>query len=89
MSDEPNVVVSDTDEMTIAGGSSTDKARMLRDYRATDVPLSAAEIEERRRLGREAHQPAGQWVPRTTANIHDMVPLPEADNAAGPIDKSA
>jgi hypothetical protein len=45
----------------------------LSDYKSTNMPLSASEIEhdEARDTGHTG------WAPRTTENIGDMVPLPE------------
>ena len=50
-----------------------DEARKLSDYKATNMPLSAAEIrhDEDRDTAHEG------WAPRTTENIGDMTPLPE------------
>ncbi len=48
-------------------------ARNLSDYKATNMPLSASEIEHDE-VRDTAHE---GWAPRTTENIGDMLPLPE------------
>jgi len=50
-----------------------DRTRNLGDYKSTNMPLSASEIEQD-----EARDTAHEgWAPRTTENIGDMLPLPE------------
>jgi len=52
---------------------SQDRPRNLGDYKATNMPLSASEIEHDE-VRDTAHE---GWAPRTTENIGDMIPLPE------------
>ena len=63
MSDQ-DVCVSDTDEMTTGGGSCVDRSRKLGEFKPTNVPLSAVEIEKRKRE---------DW----TGDAEDLAPLPE------------
>lgn len=64
--DDKNLPVSDTDEMTVAGGPATDQTRRLGDYKKTNAPLSAVEIEQRKR----------PW-PLQDDRVEEIVPLPE------------
>jgi len=68
--DDEEVPVSDTDELTVVGGPHTDRTRRVGEYKRANAPLSAVEIEERKRLGQN-------WVPRTTENIGEIEPIPE------------
>ncbi|HYL74471.1 MAG TPA: hypothetical protein VEU96_09715 [Bryobacteraceae bacterium] len=47
MKDEREIPVSDTDELSVAGGHQADHTRRLSDYKTTNAPLSAVEIEHR------------------------------------------
>jgi len=48
MSGPKDIPVSDTDELTVDDGSRKDRSRILSEYRETNSPLSAMEIEQRR-----------------------------------------
>ncbi len=74
--DEGYVPVSSTDELTIDGDEAADRVRKVGEFKPTNTPLSALEVEERMKHG---------WPPHTTDAIHDMVPVPERD---GPADQS-
>lgn len=63
--------VSATDELSITGESRKDRNRTLGEFKATNVPLSAADISKRKGESQE------DWVPRTTENIEDLKPQPE------------
>jgi hypothetical protein len=63
--------VSTTDELSITGESRKDRNRTLGEFKATNVPLSAADISKRKGESQE------DWVPRTTENIEDLKPEPE------------
>ena len=47
------IVVSDTDELTVADGLKPTRSRNLSDFTPTNAPLSAAEIEFRKQLRRK------------------------------------
>jgi len=66
---DENVPVSDTDELTEAGGPRTDRTRKEGEYKTGNSPLSADEIERRRKLNGDKG-----WLPRTTENVDDFVP---------------
>jgi hypothetical protein len=68
MRDE-SIPVSSTDELAVAGGRAGDRVRRLGEYKATNTPLSAAEIEQRKHL---PHRRKGDWSPRTLENIADI-----------------
>ncbi len=59
--DDQNVPVSDTDKLTEEGGRDADRTRDLGEFKPTNLPLSAKEIEER----------GGKWTPRTTDDVHE------------------
>jgi len=63
---DKDLPVSDTDEMTVVGGLAIDQTRRLGDYKRTNAPLSAVEIEQRK-------QP---W-PLQDDKVEEMVPQPE------------
>ena len=65
--------VSKTDELSITGESRDNHNRDLGDFKATNTPLSAADISKRKRESQE------DWSPRTTENIEDIKPVPERD----------
>ena len=73
MKDEREIPVSDTDELTVAGGRETDHTRRLSDFKPTNTPLSATEIERRKKH---------PWPPHDTKDVDEIVPLPEKDLAA-------
>jgi hypothetical protein len=66
VNDDKKLPVSDTDEMTVAGGPATDQTRRLGDYQRTNAPLSAVEIEHRKR----------SW-PLQNDGVEEIVPLPD------------
>lgn len=76
------VPVSDTDELVVAGGPEADRTRRVGDYKSGNSPLSAAEIEQRKRLLTERHE--HNWVPRTAENIEDMQPEEDHDPVPHP-----
>ena len=70
--DEQVVTVTTVDDVSDVAHSK-DRPRNLSDYKSTNMPLSASEIEHD-----EARDTAHEgWAPRTTENIGDMIPLPE------------
>jgi hypothetical protein len=70
--DEEDIIVTTVDEVSDVAHAH-DEPRRLSEYRPTNMPLSKAEIAED-----EAKDTAHEgWAPRTTENIHDMIPLPE------------
>ena len=60
--------VSSTDELAITGESAQDRVRTIGEFKETNMPLSAAELRERR----------AAWKPRTTHNVSEVAPTPEA-----------
>jgi hypothetical protein len=67
--------MSEEDVSVTTVDDSSDRPRKLSEYKPTNLPLSADEIEQD-----EARDTAHEgWAPRTTENIGDMVPLPERD----------
>jgi hypothetical protein len=77
MTGPENIPVSDTDELTVDGGARKDRSRTLDEYRKTNSPLSAAEIEQRRNLARKKHSTAEEWTPRTADDADEPAPIPE------------
>ena len=67
--DEQDVPISNTDELTAVGGYSKDHTRHLSDYKPTNAPLSAYEIDHRKQ----------HWPPDTLGDIEDMTPIPEPE----------
>lgn len=65
---EENVPVSSTDELMSDGGESADRVRRFGEYRSTNTPLPAAEMEERAKCG---------WIPRRIGELHDVTPIEE------------
>jgi hypothetical protein len=63
-----DVLVSSTDELVDSGEAVADRNRRFGEYKATNTPLSAAEVKKRRRK---------DWMPRTTENIADLELVPE------------
>jgi hypothetical protein len=63
--------VSTTDELSTTGESRKDRNRTLGEFKATNAPLSAADISKR-----QGESSLG-WTPRTTENIEDLKPEPE------------
>lgn len=72
MPEKEDVTVSIIDDLSDVAHTH-DSERKLSDYKSTNSPLSAAEIDqdEAKDTGHEG------WAPRTTGNIGDMKPLPE------------
>ncbi len=77
-----NIPVSDTDRLSSEGGRDVDRARRLGEFRATNSPLSAAEIKERKARPGKKPKRGHPWTPRTTENVHEMEPLKEKDPTA-------
>lgn len=67
---EENVAVSSTDELLSDGGEKADRTRRFGEYRVSNVPLPALEMEERAVCG---------WIPRRTSKLHDVIPIEEHD----------
>jgi hypothetical protein len=68
--------ISSTDELTIDSedpGTPANQSRKLGEFKPTNSPLSAADLEHQR------HDPKRkqEWVPRTTENIGEPMPIPE------------
>jgi hypothetical protein len=70
--DQEIVTVTTVDDLSDVAHSK-DRPRNLSDYKSTNMPLSASEIEQDETRD-TAHE---GWAPRTTENIGDMIPLPE------------
>jgi hypothetical protein len=75
---DQSVPVSDTDELTVAGGRLADRARTFGEFKPTNTPLSAAEIARRMQLARTTHH-LESWTPRTTENIGELTPIPDGE----------
>jgi len=73
MKDEREIPVSDTDELTVAGGRQADHTRRLSDYKPTNAPLSATEIE---------HRKTHPWPPLEAHDVDEIVPLLEEEPVA-------
>jgi len=67
--------VSSTDELSVNSGANANRSRKLGEFKATNSPLSAADLEHRRDDARQESKP--DWAPRTTANIDELAPIPE------------
>lgn len=78
MKDE-NVPVSGRDELSFARSPGSDYTRRLGEFSPTNMPLSAAEIEQRNALSRNRNARRRVWVPRSLDAIHDMAPIAEVD----------
>jgi hypothetical protein len=77
MAGPKDIPVSDTDEIAVDGGARNDKTRTLSDYRETNSPLSANEIEQRRNLGDKNRGSGVEWQPRTSDDTEEPTPIPE------------
>ena len=75
---EENVPISDTDELSVAGGRRVDRTRALGEFRPSNVPLSAAGIAREMRLAAKTHH-VRDWTPRSTDSIGEMKPLLEGE----------
>ena len=67
--------VSSRDELGVAGGSAADRSRKLGEFKPTNSPLSAADLEHRR--DEPAKKRKRGWTPRTTENIGELTPISE------------
>ena len=65
MTRRENIPVSDTDELSVDGGSQKGRSRTLGEYRETNSPLSAAEIEQRNPARKKRSE--GEETPRRAA----------------------
>jgi hypothetical protein len=72
MAEQEDVTVTIIDDLSQVAHAH-DRPRKLSDYKRTNMPLSASEIEQDE--AKDATHTG--WAPRTTENIGDMVPLPE------------
>ena len=77
MSQQDNdIPVSGTDDVMIEHDEKVERIRRFGDYKPTNTPLSAVEVQEREAL---CAKQSGEcnWTPRTTETIHDIVPIEE------------
>ena len=72
-----NIPVSDTDELTVDGGAQNDRTRTLSDFRETNSPLSATEIQQRRNLADKKRSGSQEWTPRTADDTEEPAPIAE------------
>jgi hypothetical protein len=72
MPENEDVSVSTFDDLSEVAHTH-DRERKLSEYKPTNMPLSASQIEQDEAKDTE-HE---GWGPRTTENIGDMKPLPE------------
>jgi hypothetical protein len=76
MTDKDDLPVSSTDELSITGEAVGDRPRKLGEFKSTNSPLSASDIEHgQARLDQQKQHP--NWVPRTVENIDELAPIPE------------
>lgn len=75
MDEKDHFPVSSTDELSVADRAAADRSRKLGEFKATNSPLSAADLEHRRVDPRKESKP--DWAPRTTENIDELAPIPE------------
>jgi hypothetical protein len=68
--EEENVPVSSTDELIDDGAEKADRTRKFGEYRVSNVPLPAVEMEERAVCG---------WIPQRASRLHDVIPIEERD----------
>ena len=66
--------VSSIDELG-NGRTLANRPRKLGEFKPTNSPLSAADLEHRRGDPRKKQNKG--WVPRTTENINELAPIPE------------
>lgn len=71
---EENVPVSARDELTIDSAEPAERNRPFGEYKATNTPLPAVEVDERAEHG---------WTPRRLEDIHDLQPIPEHEPPTG------
>ena len=82
MGTEDNLPVSSDDELT---GANPDAHRALHvrrlgEFKPSNMPLSAAELEHRRNV--PGHQQPADWTPRTLENVRQVNPLEEEEPAS-------
>ena len=65
--------VSSNDEL--GDGGTANRPRSLGEFKPTNTPLSAADLEYRR--GDPSDKRKRGWVPRTTENIGELTPIPD------------
>ena len=68
------IPVSSTDHLTEDGGEAADEDRKFGEYKPTNVPLPAVEVEDRVKSG---------WPHSTTETVHDITPIEEHDALTG------
>jgi hypothetical protein len=79
MDEQEDITVTTIDDLSDVAHTH-DHPRKLSEYKPTNMPLSASQIEQDEAKDTEH---AG-WAPRTTDNIGDMTPLPERPPASEP-----
>lgn len=68
---EEKVPVSSMDKLTEQdSGEKADSTRRFGEYRPSNVPLPAVEVNERAKCG---------WMPRKISRLHDVIPIEEHD----------
>jgi hypothetical protein len=73
---EDEIPVSGTDDLTIEHGEKAERIRRFGEYKPTNTPLSAVEVQEREALcAKEGVECV--WPRRTTKTIHDITPIAE------------
>jgi hypothetical protein len=75
---EEQVPVSETDALTVERDEKPHEVRRLGDYKPTNTPLPAVEVQERETLCDKKGDDHA-WPRRTTKTIHDIVPIEEHD----------
>lgn len=76
MKDE-DIPVSDSGQLSVAGGRRRYETRRLGEFSKTNSPLSDAEIAERRKFPRNKETSEREWKPRTLKDVHEIAPEPE------------
>jgi hypothetical protein len=73
---EDEIPVSGTDDLTIERREKPEQIRRFGEYKPTNTPLSAVEVQEREAL---CAKDGGEcvWPRRTTQTIHDIIPIEE------------
>jgi hypothetical protein len=77
--EDQNFAISSTDELSVADGAAADRIRKLDEFKPTNSPLSANDLQYWRTREQRTHG----WVPRTTGNISELVPIPEGSATRG------
>ena len=75
MKEKDDLPVSSKDELSTSGETTSDRSRRLGEFKPTNSPLSATDIERRR--AEPGKKRKDQWEPRTTNNIDELAPIPE------------